>query len=73
MYKAQKSYTLARFEPTIYCSDGGDDDHYTTPPRRTGANVTEVVIFLMPINVIFDSKHYGTVINKYILYACMYV
>jgi hypothetical protein len=28
-------YTLARFEPTIISSDGGDDDHYTTPPVRT--------------------------------------
>jgi hypothetical protein len=28
------SYTLARFEPTIFCSVGGDDDHYVHTPRR---------------------------------------
>jgi hypothetical protein len=25
--KSPKPYTLARFEPTIFCSVGGDDDH----------------------------------------------
>jgi hypothetical protein len=26
---------MARFEPTIiFCSVGGDDDHYTTPPGQ---------------------------------------
>jgi hypothetical protein len=28
MYKHLKPYTIARFEPTIFCSGGGDDDHY---------------------------------------------
>jgi hypothetical protein len=27
-------YTMARFEPTIFYSVGGDDDHFTTPPAR---------------------------------------
>jgi hypothetical protein len=31
----KKPYTLARFELAILCPDGGDDDHYATPP---GAN-----------------------------------
>jgi hypothetical protein len=26
------TYTLARFEPTLFCSAGGDDDHFATPP-----------------------------------------
>jgi hypothetical protein len=30
--KPYKPYTLAVFELTIFCSVGGDDDHYTTPP-----------------------------------------
>jgi hypothetical protein len=29
MYKFLKTYTLERFEPTIFCSGGGDDDPYT--------------------------------------------
>jgi hypothetical protein len=31
-----KTYTLAGFEPGIFCSGGGRDDHYATPP---GLNV----------------------------------
>jgi hypothetical protein len=27
-----KPFTLARFEPGIFCSVGGRDDHYATPP-----------------------------------------
>jgi hypothetical protein len=27
-----KPYTLAGFEPRIFCSVGGRDDHYDTPP-----------------------------------------
>jgi hypothetical protein len=27
-YKVLKPYTLARFEPTIFCSDAGGDEHY---------------------------------------------
>jgi hypothetical protein len=27
-YLANFVYTLARFEPTIFCSGGGDVDHY---------------------------------------------
>jgi hypothetical protein len=37
-----KSYnpcTLAGFEPTIVCSVGGDDDHYTTPPGYDDYNI----------------------------------
>jgi hypothetical protein len=35
MYKdlPKKSYTLAGFEPGIFCFWGGRDDHYATPPR----------------------------------------
>jgi hypothetical protein len=29
---SQKSYTQAGFEPGIFCSVGGRDDHYATPP-----------------------------------------
>jgi hypothetical protein len=29
-----KPYTLAGFEPGIFCSVGGPDDHYATPPRQ---------------------------------------
>jgi hypothetical protein len=33
MYKfLKRPYTLAGFEPGIFCSVGGRDDHYTTPP-----------------------------------------
>jgi hypothetical protein len=32
MYKVIKPRTLTRFEPTSFCSVGGDDDHYSTPP-----------------------------------------
>jgi hypothetical protein len=32
MYKILKPYTLARFEPAIFCSVDGDDDHYTRAP-----------------------------------------
>jgi hypothetical protein len=28
----EKTYTLAGFERGIFCSVGGCDDHYTTPP-----------------------------------------
>jgi hypothetical protein len=31
MYKVLKTYTVARFEPKISGSVGGDDDHFTTP------------------------------------------
>jgi hypothetical protein len=31
--KHQKPYTLAGFEPGIFCSVGGRDHHYATPPR----------------------------------------
>jgi hypothetical protein len=27
-----KPYTLAGFKPGIFCSVGGRDDHYATPP-----------------------------------------
>jgi hypothetical protein len=37
MYKVLKTYTLARFEPTIFCSVGGD--HYTKPPGLLGVNL----------------------------------
>jgi hypothetical protein len=35
--KSKKLYTPARFELTIFCSLGGDNDYYTMPP---GANPT---------------------------------
>jgi hypothetical protein len=30
----KKPYTLAGFEPGIFCSEGGRDDHYATPPGQ---------------------------------------
>jgi hypothetical protein len=38
------SDTLAGFEPGIFCSIGGRDDHYTTPPgqiKKDFANKTQ--------------------------------
>jgi hypothetical protein len=32
LFKTLKPYTLAGFEPGIFCSVGGRDDHYATPP-----------------------------------------
>jgi hypothetical protein len=32
IYNSLKPYTLAGFEPGIFCSVGGRDDHYTTAP-----------------------------------------
>jgi hypothetical protein len=32
VYIPKKPYTLAGFEPGIFCSVGGRDDHYATPP-----------------------------------------
>jgi hypothetical protein len=32
MLKVLLTLHLAKFEPTIFCSVGGDDDHLTTPP-----------------------------------------
>jgi hypothetical protein len=32
MYKDLKPYTLVRFEPGVFWSWGGHDDHYATPP-----------------------------------------
>jgi hypothetical protein len=33
MYKdLEKPHALAGFEPGIFCSGGGTDDHYATPP-----------------------------------------
>jgi hypothetical protein len=32
-FKSSNPYTLEGFEPTIFCSIGGNDDH-TTPPRN---------------------------------------
>jgi hypothetical protein len=32
MYKFLKPYTLAGFEPGIFCCVGLRDDHYATPP-----------------------------------------
>jgi hypothetical protein len=34
MYISQKPYTLAGFEPGIYSSVGGHNDHYATPPEH---------------------------------------
>jgi hypothetical protein len=30
----KKTFTLAGFEPGIYWSGGGRDDHYATPPEH---------------------------------------
>jgi hypothetical protein len=30
--KTRKPYILAGFKPEIFCSAGGGDDHYATPP-----------------------------------------
>jgi hypothetical protein len=36
----KKPYTLAGFEPGIFCSVGGRGDHYSTPPAvRVGVEV----------------------------------
>jgi hypothetical protein len=32
--KSYKPYTLAGFEPGIFCSVGGRNDHYTKQPGR---------------------------------------
>jgi hypothetical protein len=32
-----KTYTLARFEPGLFCSVGGRDDHYAMPRPRAAA------------------------------------
>jgi hypothetical protein len=32
MCEVRKPFILERFEPTLFNSDGGDEDHYTTPP-----------------------------------------
>jgi hypothetical protein len=32
VYNPKTPYTLAGFEPGIFCSVGGRDDHYGTPP-----------------------------------------
>jgi hypothetical protein len=31
---SNKSYTLPGFEPGIFCSGGGNDDHYAMPPGQ---------------------------------------
>jgi hypothetical protein len=42
MYKIpKKPYTLAGFELKIFCSVGGRDDHYTTPPGHADVTLTE--------------------------------
>jgi hypothetical protein len=33
----KKTLTLAGFEPGIFCSLGGRDDHYATPPGQYGS------------------------------------
>jgi hypothetical protein len=53
MNKVVKPYTLVGFEPTIFCSDGGDNDHYIhlasralqldfIMSRRTDFNITSI-------------------------------
>jgi hypothetical protein len=44
MYKGLK--TLAGFEPGIFCSGGGRDDHYATPPGHQPKNVSEKDTYL---------------------------
>jgi hypothetical protein len=34
MHKYLNTYTLVGFEPVIFCSGGGRDDHYATPPGQ---------------------------------------
>jgi hypothetical protein len=44
MDKEQKPYTLAGFEPGIFCSGGGRDSHYATPPSQKLKCVFAVVL-----------------------------
>jgi hypothetical protein len=46
MYKFLKNltYTLAGFEPGIFCSVGGRDDHYATPPGLHVSNRLRMTI-----------------------------
>jgi hypothetical protein len=44
----KKPYTLAGFEPEIFCSVGGRDDHYATPPGHQG----------LPLNIYFQTFFY---------------
>jgi hypothetical protein len=37
--KTKKYYTLAGFEPGIFCSVGGPDDHYATTPGHLGRSL----------------------------------
>jgi hypothetical protein len=37
--KSLKPYTLAGFEPAIFCTVGGDDVHFTTPPENLRFNL----------------------------------
>jgi hypothetical protein len=41
---SQKPYTLAGFKPGIFCSVGGRDDHYATPPGGIFINFCEKAI-----------------------------
>jgi hypothetical protein len=34
LWLPKKPYTLAGFEPWIFCSGGGRDGHYATPPGQ---------------------------------------
>jgi hypothetical protein len=43
MYQDLKTNTLAGFEPGIFCSEGGRDDHYATPPGRLNTIFSEPV------------------------------
>jgi hypothetical protein len=57
MYKFQKPYTLAGFEPGIFCSVGGRDDHYATPQWAMGMKIFtasgKTVLQVSPIEMVW--------------------
>jgi hypothetical protein len=52
MKKSKILYTLAGLEPTIFCSVGGDDDHYTPLPGRILQNLSlKVVKYFLSVKI----------------------
>jgi hypothetical protein len=43
-----KPYTLAGFKPGIFCSVGGRDDHYATPPGQSVVFVYDTISNVFP-------------------------
>jgi hypothetical protein len=70
--------SLGRFEPTIFCSDAADDDHYTTPPGQTYIVVIvnswlwKVLLQLRYIQLIGKHNSQKWTFCTY-MYVCMYV